>query len=469
MRIMPILHVVVTILLGFVCCVHSLAAEFQAGVAVVDITPPKGYRMSGYFNERLNTGVKDPLAAKAIFFRQDETQAALVVCDLIGMTAEVTNRARKLASEKTGIPAENIAITATHSHTGPLYFGALREYFHARAVEKHGRDPQEESPYAQTLEAKLVEVIVKAQRAATPVRIDAGIAEENRLSFNRRFHMKDGSVRFNPGQQNPDIVRVAGPIDPDVGIVRFRAAAAEKDLAALVVFAMHLDTTGGTEYSADYPYHLQRELRKSLGPDFVSIFGAGTCGDINHVDVRIKGRRSTEEMGTMLAETVVAHLPKLVQVKEPSLAVRRAVVDAPLQNYAPEETARARERMAKIGSREMPFLDQVETAKIFDLALRRDDSTPLEVQAFRLSADVAIVTLPAEIFVELGLAIKRESPFKTTLVIELANDDPAYIPTKKAFAEGSYETVNSRVVPGSGERMVEAAVKLLKELAGSAK
>lgn len=464
MRITP-MHL--TILLGFVCTAPSPAAEFQAGVAVIDITPPKGYRMSGYFNERLNTGVKDPLSAKAIVFRQGETQAAIVVCDLIGMTADVTNRARKLASEKTGIPAENMAIAATHSHTGPLYFGGLREYFHARAVEKHGRDPQEESPYAETLEAKLVEAIVKAHKAAAPVRIDAGIAEETRLSFNRRFHMKDGSVRFNPGQQNPDIVRVAGPIDPDVGIVRFRAAAAAagKDLAALVVFAMHLDTTGGTEYSADYPFYLQRELRKSLGPDFVSIFGAGTCGDINHVDVRIKGRRSTEEMGTMLAETALAQLPKLVQVKEPSLAARRAVVDVALQNYTPEETAKARQRMAKIGSREMSFLDQVETAKIFDLSLRKDDSIPLEVQAFRLSPDVAIVTLPAEVFVELGLAIKRASPFKTTLVIELANDDPAYIPTQKAFAEGSYETVNSRVVPGSGERMVEAAVKLLKDLA----
>ncbi|HJS06475.1 MAG TPA: neutral/alkaline non-lysosomal ceramidase N-terminal domain-containing protein, partial [Pirellulales bacterium] len=376
MQIPPVLHLVFTILLGFVYGAHSLAAEFRAGVAVVDITPPKGYRMSGYFNERLNTGVKDPLSAKAIVFRQGETKAAIVVCDLIGMTAEVTNRARKLASEKTGIPADNIAITATHSHTGPLYFGGLREYFHRRAVEKHGRDPQEESPYAETLEAKLVEVIAKAHETAAAVRMDAGIAEENRLSFNRRFHMKDGSVRFNPGQQNPDIVRVAGPIDPDVGLVRFRTAAAEKDLAALVVFAMHLDTTGGTEYSADYPFYLQRELRKSLGPDFVSIFGAGTCGDINHVDVRIKGRRSTEEMGTMLAETVIAHLPKLVEVKEPSLAVRRAVVDAPLQNYTPEETARARGRMAKIGSREMSFLDQVETAKIFDLALRKDDSIP---------------------------------------------------------------------------------------------
>jgi len=439
------------------------AAEFLAGVAVVDITPPKGYRMSGYFNERLNTGVKDPLHAKAIALRQGDQQAALVFCDLIGIPAEVSNKARRLASEQTGIPLENMAITGTHSHTGPLYFGALYEYFHKRAIDTHGRDPHEQMVYADFLVTKLVAAISQAHAAVTPVRMDAGVAEEPRLSFNRRFHMKDGSVRFNPGQQNPDIVRAAGPIDPEVGMVRFRAA--DRDLAALVVFAMHLDTVGGTEYSADYPFFLQRALRKSLGPDFVSLFGTGTCGDINHIDVRIKGRRTTEEMGTMLAETVAAHLPKLAPVAEPSLAVRRAVVEWPLQKYSPEQVAAARERMAKIGTRELSFLEQVETAKIVDLALRKSDSIPLEVQVFRLSSDVAIVTLPAEVFVELGLAIKRASPFKTTLVIELANDDPAYIPTKKAFAEGSYETVNSRVQPGGGEAMVEAAVKLLKELA----
>ncbi len=449
------------------------SAEFEAGLAVIDITPSPGYRMSGYFNERLNSGVKDPLHAKAIALRQGDAQAALVVCDLIGMQAEVTNRARKTASQQTGIPFENIAITATHSHTGPLYFGSLREYFHERAIAEHGSDSQEQIPYGDMLAERLVEVIAKAHEKLAPVRLAAGTTEENRLAFNRRFHMKDGSVRFNPGQQNPDIVRAAGPIDPEVSMVSFKAAGDKQtasndkspNVAALVNFAMHLDTTGGTEYSADYPFYLERELRKSFGPDFVSIFGTGTCGDINHIDVRIKGRRTTEEIGTMLAETVAAALPKLTSVAEPSLAVRRTIVDGPLQKTTSEQLARARERMAKIGSREMPFLEQVETAKIVDLALRKTDSIPLEVQAFRLSRDVAIVTLPGEVFVELGLAIKRASPFKTTLVIELSNDDPNYIPTKKAFAEGSYETVNSRVVPGSGEAMVEAATRLLNDLA----
>ena len=77
---------------------------------------------------------------------------------------------------------------------------------------------------------------------------------------------------------------------------------------------------------------------------------------------------------------------------------------------------------------------------------------------------MAIVTLPGEVFVEFGLQIKLNSPFKTTIVVELANDAPGYIPTKKAFVEGGYETINSRVAPGGGEQMVEAAISLLNEL-----
>jgi len=96
--------------------------------------------------------------------------------------------------------------------------------------------------------------------------------------------------------------------------------------------------------------------------------------------------------------------------------------------------------------------------------MRGSETIPLEVQVFRLSRDVAVVGLPGEVFVDLGLAIKRASPFATTLVIELCQDAPGYIPTKKAFAEGSYETINSRVAAGGGEIMAEAAVRLLKAL-----
>jgi len=443
------------------------AAELQVGVAVVDITPPAGYRMAGYFRERPNTGTHDALQAKALVFRQGDEQAALVFCDLIGMAREVSSRARELAAKKTGIPAANIVIAATHSHTGPLYMGALRQYFHDQTIAAKGEDAHEKIDYPAFLAEKLADAIHKAHKAVHPADLAAGITRQEGLSFNRRFHMKDGTVQFNPGKLNPNIVRVAGPIDPDVGLLRLRAD--DKDLALLTVFALHLDTVGGTEYSADYPFYLERKLRGALGTEGVSLFGTGTCGDINHINVSNKdpqkGQLEAARIGTALGETVQAALPKLKRVRSPRLGVRRTIVKAPLQKYSAEAIAQARKDMAKIGTREMPFLKQVETYKIVSLQALPGDTLPMEVQVFRLSDEVAIVGLPGEIFVELGLAIKKASPFPVTLVVELCNDAPGYVPTIKAFKEGSYETVNSRVQPGGGEKLVEAATRLLKELA----
>jgi len=103
----------------------------EAGLAVVDITPPIGYRMSGYFRERFSTGTHDPLLAKAVVLRQGDCRAALVFCDLIGIPLELSRQVRSRAEQKLGIPAQHILIAATHTHTGPLYFGVLREYFQA--------------------------------------------------------------------------------------------------------------------------------------------------------------------------------------------------------------------------------------------------------------------------------------------------------------------------------------------------
>ena len=441
------------------------AAEFAAGVAVVDITPPVGYRMSGYFNERLSTDTLNPLRAKALVLRDGRERAALVFCDLIGVTREISSQARREASEKTGIPAANILVAATHSHTGPLYAGALRKYLHDRAMAKSGSDPQEAVDYPAELVAKIVKAIADADAAARPARLAAGTAEQPGLAFNRRFHMKDGTVRFNPGPMNPDIVRPAGPIDPRMGILLVRDAADAKPAAAVVNFALHLDTTGGTLYAADYPYYIEQTLRETLGERFSLLFGTGTCGDINHVDITKKERPKSDFLGRTIATTVLERLEGLRPIAAPALAVRSETLDVPLQTYTPEQLAKAREDMPKVGLRQIPFLQEVEAYKILGLELRGGRTMPLEVQVFRLSRDVAIVCLPGEVFVELGLAIKQASPFATTLVVELSNDCPEYIPTRKAFTEGGYETVNSSVAPGGGEKLVEAATRLLKALA----
>lgn len=456
------MRMMMAVVLSLVAAVATADDKLRVGVAVQDITPPVGYRMSGYFYERPSTGTHDPLYAKALVLEQGETKAALVFCDLIAIGKPLSDKARQRASEKTQIPAKNILIAATHSHTGPLYGGALRDYFHAQAVEKHGSDPSEKIDYPAQLVDRMVKAIVEAQQKAEPASITPGRADLMGVSFNRRFHMKDGSVRFNPGRKNPDIVRVAGPIDPQVSVLEFEKANG-RSLALLTVFALHLDTVGGTLYSADYPHYLAKEFDGA-----VSLFGAGTCGDINHIDVTKADQPKGQEMARSIAERLAeaaqdAILDSAGEV-QPALAVKSSLVPCPVQKYSAEEVAKAKADFPKIGGKELSFLEQVETYKIVALQSLPHDVLPLEVQVFRLGKDVAIVGLPGEVFVELGLAIKDRSPFKHTIVIELCNDAPGYIPTRKAFAEGSYETVNSRVQPGGGEMLVEEAVKLLKSL-----
>ena len=465
-RVIPFL--LSCVLLAMVAGACAGAAAFLWGIAGGGIKAPPGEPLSGYFSERLNTGTHDPLQAKAIVFRQGKTQAALVFCDLIGLSLDVSRRAREQAAQRTGIPAANILVHGTHSHTGPLYDGALRKHFHDLAVEKLGKDPHEEVDYPSFLVQRIAEAIAQAQSDARSSKVLAGIAEQRGLSFNRRFYMKDGTVRFNPGKMNPEIVRPAGPIDPDVGIVLMKSTDGNQDRAALTVFPLHLDTVGGTEYSADYPFYLERELQQGLGSRFVSLFGNGTCGDINHIDVTNslpqKGHEEAARIGAALAETVRSAIPTLKAVETPKLAVRSATAGVPIQQFTPHEIAQAKQDIFKVGTSQLSFLDQVKATKIMHVQLRPAGTLPLEVQVFRLSDDLAIVGLPGEVFVELGLAIKHGSPFARTLVIELCNDTPAYIPTKKAFAEGSYETVNSQVQPGGGEAMVETALRLMKEV-----
>ena len=447
------------------------AAPLKAGVAVADITPPVGYRLCGYFYERLSTGLHDPLQAKAIYLQQGNQQVAWVFCDLIGVPQSVTDTAREIAGRRTGIPETNILVAATHSHTGPLYFDALRTFLHERAVARSGQDPQEAVDYPSMLAEKVAGVIAQAKAGAEPVRLETGVARQSDLSFNRRFLMKDGTVVFNPGKRNPDILRAAGPIDPDLGILLFRDPKSLRARLSLTVFALHLDTRGGTEYGADYPFYLERSLRQGLGDDLVSVFGTGTCGDINHIDVSSdrpqKGGDETVRIGAALAATILKTAPNLAAAARPSLRARYAKVFAPLQEFDQARVRQARERMPLVGTKDLSFLDQVEAYKIADVEEMRGRCgtlLPMEVQAFRLDDRTALVGLPGEIFVELGLAIKQASPFPNTLVVELCNNDISYVPTQKAFAQGSYEVVNSRLKSGGGERLVRTAIELLGEL-----
>jgi hypothetical protein len=444
--------------------------QWSAGMAEIDITPPIGYRMAGYFDERFSTGVHDPLKAKALVLDQGGREVAFVFCDLIGLSLPVSRAARAQASSATGIPVTNIVMAATHSHTGPLFADVRSEDFHRSEVARHGHDRHEMIDYPAFLTRRLVEAVVQAKANLQPVELDAGIARQQGLPFNRRYRMKNGKVAFNPGLLNSNIVAPAGPVDSDVGILFVKHKNSPEPIGGLTVFAMHADSTGGTEFSADYPYGIEQSMRKVFGSNYISAFGAGTCGDLNHVDVSrkgpIKGFEVAEGLGKRIAATVLADLDNLKPVTNPAIAVRSRTLVLPLQKVTPRQVASARVIVDRLRDTNVDFYLKVKSVKAVDLS-ERGTNWPMEVQVFRLNRDTAIVCLPAEIFVQFGLDIKAASPFKQTLVMSICNDRPSYIPTKKAFGDGAYEVVNSRLQAGAGEAMVDAAIQMLKELKSS--
>lgn len=461
----------------------------HVGVAEVVITPPKGFPIAGYYHERLATGTKDPLKARAIVFRSGDVRAALVVCDLCGIAVDLSTEVRKQASARTKIPERHIVVSATHSHTSPDYGRDLYLYLGKPAGERRP------DSYSAILIRGVVEAIVKAHESAKPSVIHAGTGrQETPVSFNRRFLLRDGSVRTWMALDHPDVLRAAGPIDPDLNIFTVRSIDAEQTRAVFSNFALHLDTVGGLEWSADYPFFIEQAVREALGKNAISIFGTGCCGDINHVDPARKERNKTAFIGGSLGETVGNSLKKLAPVKEPTLRVQSTVVPLLLEKVTKEEVVRATKLLAAATAGEkVDFLDQVraykhvildnlrhrpahvDTDKFINWGLSRTwagigDRLPVDVTVLTLGNEVAIVCLPGEIFVELGLAIKRASPFRTTLVVELSNCvETAYIPPRAAYAAGSYEVTNSLVQRGSGEMLVEAAVRLLRTAATMAR
>ncbi len=463
--------------------------SLRVGVAETDITPPVGFPMAGYYHERLAEGTIDPLKAKAIVFRSGEgdyeTASALVVCDLIGIATDLSREVRKRASEQTGIPASHIVMSATHSHTAPDYMKEL--WLNLGGV----RQEPLRSAYIEKLIAEPVAAIVAAYAAARPSVIACGSATQRTpVAFNRRFVMRDGSVQTWQSLSNPNVVRAAGPIDSEIGLLAIRDAETNATRGVLSNFALHLDTVGGMKWSADYPMFIEQALRSAHGAELISIFGTGCCGDINHSDPTAPTRNKVDFIGGSIGNSIVEQLDQLAFLKDPKLFVKSQEVRLPLQDATKEEVARSIEVVAAAGRKEqVDFLAHVTAYKklILDQFRHRDPFTntaehvtwglsrslagtgetiPVDVTVMTLGHDVAIVCLPGEVFVELGLAIKQGSPFATTLVIELSNAvETIYIPTRAAHAGGSYEVTNSALQPGSGEILVETALRLLREAA----
>lgn len=418
--------------------------------------------MAGYYSARGAEGTHDPLYAKALVFEKDGTRAALVTLDLIATTRPIVEEARKFVEKQTGIPGSHVMISATHSHTGPVLSDG------SAFAEAVGGGQKLVREYVQELPAKIAGVVAKADAARKPAKVSHATGREDNLTFNRRFHMADGTVGWNPGKKNPKVVRPAGPTDPSVPVVYVETADGQP-IACYVNFAMHLDTVGGLYYSADYPGTLARSLAAVKGDGMVTLFATGTCGDLNHINVDSaapqKGHGEAARIGTRLAGEVLRTWDKLQPASVGPLRVTTEVVELPLAPVTDADRAASEKVIAAVRAETKPaptFLGQVKAFQVADVTARLGKPLAAEVQVISLGDDLAWVSLPGEIFVDLGLKIKDGSPFRQTMIAELANGSVGYVPTRVAYSEGNYEVVSARCAAGSGEMLVDAAVKQLR-------
>lgn len=460
---------------AFVCLAASplaadppecLAEGVRVGVASVDITPPMGIPMAGYYHARGADGVLDPLYSKALVIESGEQRAALVGLDIISITRSITDAARAEAEKATGIKGDRIMIFATHAHTGPDLIGRG-----TRSSEAAGQNPIA-AEYTRELPQRIAESIRLANERLEASQLSVAEGRCENLAFNRRYYMRDGSVGWNPGKLNKNIVLPAGPSDPAVGLLVAESPSATgpaQTIATCVNFAMHPDTTGGSKISADWPGALSRALAAYHGPEHFTLLANGTCGNINHVDFSWRwpqsGPGEQNRIAAILAGAVFQAYKSLEPLPAGVLQAKSEIVELSLPPISPEQIAEAKEILATTkDDRGASFMNLVRAHRALQVAGRNGQPHRVEVQVISLGRDLAWVALPGEVFVELGLAIKKRSPFAHTMIAELANENIGYIPDRRSYDEGNYEAESARCAAGSGEKLVDAAATILDAL-----
>jgi neutral ceramidase len=446
----------------FGCRLAAAGDDVRVGRAKVVITPPTGSVMGNSYGITLATGTTSDLHAKAVVFEIAGAKAAVVACDLISLHRPIVQKTRELIAARTGLDPAQVILAATHVHAGPQ----THPLFLALAPEPARRLSE---AYVAELPGLIAESVRRAEADLQPARIFAGRGHEDTISFNRRFLLQDGTVRMNPGRQNPAIVRPMGPIDPEVGVVYIESAGGAP-LVTIVNFALHVAIVGGNRFSADFPHTLADVLARVKGDAMLTVFLNGMSGNINHVDVSRRsqgaGEAEAARVGSILAAAVLRTYGQLSPVAAGAVQAAARPVVVPTLPVPPEAEVEAARATLRLHGRGAPFPQVVRAWRTLDLAeYGRGGRWPSEVQAITFGRDLAIVGFPGDSFVELGLAIKHNSPFAHTFVSEQSgNGAISYIPNEKAYPEGSYEVESARLAPGGGELLAQAAIRLLTEL-----
>ncbi|NOY81239.1 MAG: hypothetical protein GXP31_09570 [Kiritimatiellaeota bacterium] len=428
----------------------------RVGAARMCITPPLGTHLCGFFSDRTADDVLDDLYAKAVVFENGETCVAVVACDLIAAFKTDFDRARARAAALSGIPQDNIFFCCTHTHYGPSSVSIFNV-------------PREDA-YMEWAMDRAGDAVKLAFNRLRRARIGHARADCPEEVHNRRWHMKDGTVQMNPGYRNPDALRPAGPVDPEIGLL-VALDEVGTPIAVLANYALHY--VGGpyaTSVSADYFGEFDRALQRMAGAEFVGIMLNGCCGDINNCDFtqpaptypnpfyqarRVANVVASRAFGAWQQIREFDDNPKLEAAAVPMRFRRR--------EPSPGQLAAARKlRAREENSNNRDWIYAGELLAVHAEPVEQDTL----IRALRLG-DTGLVGLPGEIFVEIGLAVKSASPAPCTFTAELANDYLGYIPTDQALAEGSYETQlarSAKAAPGMADRLIEACSCALQKL-----
>jgi hypothetical protein len=441
---------------------------FRAGVAEVLISPPKlPVLINGGFIEKSADVVRDPLHARALVLDDGTTRLAIVVVDSCMLPRELIDGAKQLARERTGLQAERILVSATHTHSAPSAMGAL------------GSRPDPD--YVAYLPGRIAEVIDRAIEALVPAQIGWGVVDDFEHTHCRRWIRRpdrilldpfgDRTVRANmhPGHLNPDVIAPAGPVDPGLSLLAVQTLEG-RPLGVLANYSMHY--FGASPVSADYFGIFAHELAGQISDDRddrhpVVMMSQGTSGDQQWMDyagpkdastidayARSMARRALE-----VYRTIVFRPWAELAMAETRLTLRRRVPDERRLAWARPIAAAMGERVPK---------DQKEVYAREALHLYQEPERELKLQAIRVGA-LGIAAIPNEVYALSGLKLKAQSPLAPTFVIELANGSEGYIPPPEQHALGGYTTWPARTAAlevQAEPRIVAAMLGLLEDVSG---
>ena len=461
-------------LLTVASCSTGPKQQFRAGAAAVDITPQQWpLPLIGSFSYRPASSAHDPLHARALVLDDGHRSIALVVIDSCYVARQVLDEAKRRAWETTGIPTDHMLMSATHTHTAPA------------ALAREPTEP--EKHYTELLTRQIAGAVQQAAERLEPAEIGWGRGEVPEELFNRRWFMKPGTippnpfgettdqVRMNPPGQSPDLIRPAGPTDPEVSVVSVRATDG-RPLALLANYSLHY--VGGVppgQVSADYFGEFARLITAKISPgsgtgEFVGILSNGTSGDVNNINfTQARPKSKPFERIRTVAKRVVdaAHeaykgmeyqtAPSLAMAeKEITLAVRKPTTEG----YEKAKQVLATKDESKLPRRAKPYAERA------ICLYEGPDTVAIKLQAIRIG-ELGIAAIPFEVFTEIGLEIKEKSPLKPTFTMELANGANGYLPTPEQHALGGYETWlgTNRVEIEASRKITATIFELLRQVA----